>query len=186
MEAASGSTSISSDRLARLTGHTAAQVRRDLAYFGNFGKRGVGYSVADLSNQLGSIVGIDHNWNMALIGVGNLGKALLAYRGFEQRGFKIVGAYDNDARKIGSTVSDLTVEPLSKLSGSVKQLDVQLAIIATSAESAQEVLDLSINCGIMAVLNFAPVRLTAPEEVQIANVDLTVEVEYLSYWLTRK
>ncbi len=186
MEAASGGTSISSDRLAHLTGHTAAQVRRDLAYFGNFGKRGVGYSVSDLSNQLVSIVGIDHNWNMALIGAGNLGKALLAYKGFEQRGFKIVGAYDNDARKIGSTISNLTVESLSKLSESAKRLDIQLAIIATSAESAQEVLDLSVDSGIMAVLNFAPVRLNAPDTVQIANVDLTVEVEYLSYWLTNK
>ena len=186
LEAASGTQSISSARISAVTGFTAAQVRRDLANFGHFGRRGVGYSVDGLQKNLRAILGVDVGWRLALLGVGNLGKALLAYRGFDQMGFKIVAAFDNDHRKVGATLSGLTVEPVSEVARRVSELDIQLAILATPAEAAQEVLDNLVDAGIRAVLNFAPRRLQAPAEVEISNVDLTIEVEYLSYSLTRR
>ncbi len=186
LEAASGTQSISSARLSEVTGFTAAQIRRDLANFGHFGRRGVGYSVEGLRQELRAILGVDIEWNLALIGVGNLGKALLAYRGFNQMGFRIIAAFDNDQRKVGSTLSGLTVEPVSMLAERVRVFGIELAIITTPAEVAQEVLDSLVAGGIHAVLNFAPRRLHAPEGVQISNVDLTIEVEYLSHSLTRR
>ncbi len=186
LEAASGTQSISSARISAVTGFTAAQVRRDLANFGHFGRRGVGYSVDGLQKNLRAILGVDVGWRLALLGVGNLGKALLAYRGFDQMGFKIVAAFDNDHRKVGATLSGLTVEPVSEVARRVSELDIQLAILATPAEAAQEVLDNLLAAGIRAVLNFAPRRLQAPAEVEISNVDLAIEVEYLSYSLTRR
>ena len=186
LEAASGTQSISSARLAEVTGFTAAQIRRDLANFGHFGRRGVGYAVDGLRQELRAILGVDIEWNLALIGVGNLGKALLAYRGFNQMGFKIVAAFDNDQRKVGSTLSGLTVEPVSKLAERVREFGIELAIMTTPAEAAQEVLDGLVAAGIRAVLNFAPRRLHAPKEIQISNVDLTIEVEYLSHSLTQR
>ena len=186
LEAASGTQSISSARLSEVTGFAAAQIRRDLANFGHFGRRGVGYSVEGLRQELRAILGVDIEWNLALIGVGNLGKALLAYRGFNQMGFRIIAAFDNDQRKVGSTLSGLTVEPVSMLAERVRVFGIELAIITTPAEVAQEVLDSLVAGGIHAVLNFAPRRLHAPEGVQISNVDLTIEVEYLSHSLTRR
>ncbi len=186
LEAASGTQSISSARLSEVTGFTAAQIRRDLANFGHFGRRGVGYSVEGLRQELRAILGVDIEWNLALIGVGNLGKALLAYRGFNQMGFRIIAAFDNDQRKVGSSLSGLTVEPVSMLAERVRVFGIELAIITTPAEVAQEVLDSLVAVGIHAVLNFAPRRLHAPEGVQISNVDLTIEVEYLSHSLTRR
>lgn len=186
LEAASGTQSISSARISAVTGFTAAQVRRDLANFGHFGRRGVGYSVDGLQKNLRAILGVDVGWRLALLGVGNLGKALLAYRGFDQMGFKIVAAFDNDHRKVGATLSGLTVEPVSEVARRVSELDIQLAILATPAEAAQDVLDNLLAAGIRAVLNFAPRRLQAPAEVEISNVDLAIEVEYLSYSLTRR
>ncbi|MCY4109556.1 MAG: redox-sensing transcriptional repressor Rex [Chloroflexi bacterium] len=186
LEAASGTQSISSARLSEVTGFTAAQIRRDLANFGHFGRRGVGYSVEGLRLELRAILGVDIEWSVALIGVGNLGKALLAYKGFNQMGFTIAAAFDNDQRKVGSTLSGLTVEPISKLAERVRELGIQLAIMTTPAEAAQEVLDSLVASGIRAVLNFAPRRLRAPEGVQISNVDLTIEVEYLSHSLSQR
>lgn len=184
--AATGADSISSQRLAQLTGLTAAQVRRDLAYFGNFGKRGVGYSVKTLQAGIKSILGIDGSWRLALVGVGNLGRALLAYRGFEQQGFKIVAAFDIDQRKVGALVAGLQVEPVENLERRVREHGIQLAIVAVPADAAQAVLDRLVAAGIRAVLNFAPRKLEAPEAVRVSNVDLSIEVEYLSYSLTHQ
>ena len=186
LESASGTQSISSARLSEVTGFTAAQIRRDLANFGHFGRRGVGYSVEGLRQELRAILGVDVEWNLVLIGVGNLGKALLAYRGFNQMGFRIIAAFDNDQRKVGSTLSGLTVEPVSKLGERISEFDIELAIMTTPAEAAQEVLDGLVAAGIRAVLNFAPRRLYAPKGVQISNVDLTIEVEYLSHSLIQR
>ena len=186
LESASGTQSISSARLSEVTGFTAAQIRRDLANFGHFGRRGVGYSVEGLRQELRAILGVDVEWNLVLIGVGNLGKALLAYRGFNQMGFRIIAAFDNDQRKVGSTLSGLTVEPVSELGERIGEFDIELAIMTTPAEAAQEVLDSLVAAGIRAVLNFAPRRLYAPKGVQISNVDLTIEVEYLSHSLIQR
>lgn len=186
MEAASGTQSISSARLSALTGFTAAQVRRDLAYFGHFGRRGVGYAVEGLQAKIRTILGIDAEWALALVGVGNLGRALLAYRGFDQQGFKIIAAFDNDQRKVGAMVSGVRVDPVDNLACVIRDRDIQLAILATPADAAQEILDELVAAGIRAVLNFAPGRLHAPEDVKISHVDLSIEVEYLSYSLTQR
>ena len=186
LEAASGTQNISSARLSALTGFTAAQVRRDLAYFGHFGRRGVGYAVDGLQAKIRMILGIDAEWALALVGVGNLGRALLAYKGFAQQGFRIIAAFDNDQRKVGAMVSGVRVDPVENLAGVIRDREIQLAVLATPADAAQEVLDELVAAGIRAVLNFAPRILHASEDVKISHVDLSIEVEYLSYSLTQR
>jgi redox-sensing transcriptional repressor len=186
IEAAQGTTDISSARLSRLSGFSAPQVRRDLAYFGSFGKRGVGYSVRGLRDAIGTILGMDQPMNLAMVGVGNLGRALLAYRGFARQDSQFVVAFDADARKIGSTVAGVSVEPVGKMGRLLREHDVRLAIIAVPATQAQDVLDDLVGAGIKAILNFAPRVLEAPDDVMVSNVDLAVEVEYLSYSLANR
>ena len=186
VEGAQGTADISSARLSRLSGFSAPQVRRDLAYFGSFGKRGVGYSVRGLRAAIGTILGTDQAMNLAMVGVGNLGRALLAYRGFARQNLRFVVAFDADARKIGSTVAGVPVEPIAEVGRLVGEHDVRLAIIAVPATAAQVVLDDLVEAGIKAILNFAPRALEAPEDVMVSNVDLAVEVEYLSYSLANR
>jgi redox-sensing transcriptional repressor len=183
VEMAVGTKNISSARLSRLSGFSAPQVRRDLAYFGSFGKRGVGYSVGRLREEVGSILGTDQPRNITMVGVGNLGRALLAYKGFDRHGTRFAVAFDADARKIGSTVAGVPVEPLSDMERLVQEHAIELALIAVPAAAAQDVVDSLVAAGIKAILNFAPRALTAPEDVKLTNVDLAVEVEYLSYSL---
>ena len=173
----------SSERLSRLTGFSAPQVRRDLACFGHFGRRGVGYPVKALRAEIRSILGIDRDWKVCVVGVGNLGNALMRYAGFEERGFKVVAAFDASPAKVGLTVGGVKVEPVAGLSRRVREEGVQLAIISVPAEAAQEVLDQLVAGGVRAVLNFARRTLAAPEDVVISSVDLAVEIEYLSYAL---
>lgn len=186
IEAAQGTADISSARLSRLSGFSAPQVRRDLAYFGSFGKRGVGYSVKGLRDAIGSILGMDRPMNLAMVGVGNLGMALLAYRGFSRQDLHFVVAFDADARKIGSTVAGVQVEPVGEMGRLLREHDVRLVIIAVPATQAQDVLDDLVGAGIKAILNFAPQVLEAPDDVMVSNVDLAVEVEYLSYSLANR
>jgi redox-sensing transcriptional repressor len=183
VEMAVGTENISSARLSRLSGFSAPQVRRDLAYFGSFGKRGVGYSVSRLREELGSILGTDQPRNITMVGVGNLGRALLAYKGFDRHGTRFAVAFDTDVRKIGSTVAGVPVEPLSDLDRLVQEHAIELALIAVPGAAAQDVVDSLVAAGIKAILNFAPRALTAPKDVKVTNVDLAVEVEYLSYLL---
>jgi redox-sensing transcriptional repressor len=175
---------ISSERLSELTGFTAAQVRRDLAYFGSFGKRGVGYAVTTLRGQLASILGIDRRWRVGLVGVGNLGKALLFYRGFADQGFEFVAAFDIDPAKIGTTLGALEVQPISNLAASAPGDRVDIVLVAVPADAAQSVVDGAVAAGVRAILNFAPVQLRVPPDVRLSNVDLSMEVEYLTYSLT--
>lgn len=175
---------LSSEKMSRLTGFTAAQVRRDLAYFGSFGKRGVGYDVAELQHSLRSILGIDHPWSIALVGVGNLGTALLSYRGFSSQGFHIVAAFDSDATKHGRRFGNLVVRAMEELPLAVKEHNISMAIVAVPAQEAQNVVDHVVAAGIKGILNFAPVMLQVPKGVNLARVDLSIEIEYLSYLLT--
>ncbi len=183
VEVAVGTANISSARLSRMSGFSAPQVRRDLAYFGSFGKRGVGYSVGRLREELGAILGTDQLRNIMMVGVGNLGRALLAYKGFDRHGTRFAVAFDTDARKIGSTVAGVPVKPLSDVERLVEEHGIELALIAVPATAAQDVVDSLVAAGIKAILNFAPRALTAPKDVKMTNVDLAVEVEYLSYSL---
>jgi redox-sensing transcriptional repressor len=184
LEAHGDTEPLSSERMSRLTGFTAAQVRRDLAYFGSFGKRGVGYDIAELQQSLRSILGIDHPWSIALIGVGNLGTALLSYRNFAAQGFHIVVAFDVDATKHGRRFGQIVVRPMEELPRIVREQGVSMAIVAVPAGEAQRVVDTVIAAGIKGILNFAPVKLEVPRGVYLARVDLSIEIEYLSYLLT--
>ena len=177
---------VSSEKIASLTGFTAAQVRRDLAYFGTFGRRGVGYENRDLQRSLATILGIDRGWRIALIGVGNLGLALLSYRGFPRQGFHVAAAFDRDPRKAGQSVRRVQIRPMSELPTVARDLDLQMAVIAVPADSAQEVANAVVAAGITGILNFAPMKLAVPEHVHLQNVDLSIEIEYLSYLLTHE
>ena len=181
---AQGVQNISSEALSGLTGFTAAQVRRDLAYFGSFGKRGVGYAVSELLRELAAILGIDRSWRIGLIGVGNLGMALLSYPGFARQGFHIVTAYDLDPRKVGAQFGSVRVESVDRMAESMREHSIEIVMLAVPANAAQGAAEWAVAGGARAILNFAPVQLQLPPHVQLASVDLSLEVEYLTYSLT--
>ena len=181
-----GATNQSSESISQLTGFTAAQVRRDLAHFGSFGKRGVGYSVHPLMNHLASILGITLGWKIGLIGVGNLGRALLAYRGFTEQGFELVAAFDKSHAVIGESINDINVQNIENLAATVAAERIDIAIITVPELAAQAVVDQAVAAGIRAILNFAPKQLRVPAHVELSNVDLAMEVEYLSYTLSNQ
>jgi redox-sensing transcriptional repressor len=172
---------VSSSQLGRSLGLTAAQVRKDLAYFGQFGFPGVGYKVQHLIAQLRRILGTDKTWLMALVGVGNLGRALVRYRGFEKQNFEIVAVFDNDPRVVGTTVGTLAVQPLDDLEESVRKRKIRIAIIAVPAEAAQGVADRLVAAGIRGILNFAPTTIVVPDPVKCCAVDLAVQLEQLTF-----
>ncbi len=156
-------------------------MRKDFAYFGQFGHPGIGYRVDDLIVQVKRILGTDKIWNVLLVGAGNLGRALLAYRGFEQKGFRIVSVFDSDAEKIGRKLGQFTVEPLAQLDATIQAKNIRLGIIAVPAEAAQKVADQLMAAGLRGLLNFAPVSITVPEDVALNAVDLAVQLEQLSF-----
>lgn len=173
--------SISSGEIAEGMGGTPAQVRKDLAYFGEFGTRGVGYNVKQLNQEIKNILGLSKKWKMILIGAGNLGSALSQYRGFRERGFEIIGVFDNDLNKVGLKLNGLPIYPVSELESYVAENDISIAIIAVPGEYAQDVADMLLETTVKGILNFAPVVLTVPEEMKVRNVDLSVNLEVLSY-----
>ena len=176
---------ISSLGLAELTQCSAAQVRKDLAYFGQFGTPGRGYSVELLKKELKKILGTDRAWDVALVGVGNLGLALLTYKGFKSQGFNIKHAFDNDRKKIDKVKKDIKIKDIKDLKGVVKSNKIDMAIVAVPQDAAQEVIDRLVSSGIKAILNFAPVVPKAPERVEVLNIDLSIELERLTYFLKR-
>jgi redox-sensing transcriptional repressor len=178
-----GVESVSSEHLSTLTGSTAAQVRRDLAYFGSFGRRGVGYDVRSLQAHVQDILGIGKGWPMALVGVGNLGSALLAYDGFPRQGFRIVEAFDSDPRRVDTVIRDVMVRPMDQLNEIVQERHIVMALLAVPAKAAQAVTEQLMDAGVRCLLNFAPIALKVPSHVYLASVDLSIEVEYLSYLL---
>ena len=176
-----------SQELAELVGTSDGQVRKDLAYFGEFGVPGQGYRVGTLKEEISRILAVDKSWSIALVGVGNLGAALLAYAGFKRQGFKIRVAFDNDLSKIGKVWQGVRIEDVEKIPQILaEQAEIKMAIIATPAKAAQEVANKLIEGGVKAILNFAPVRIIVPARVKLRNVDLSIELEALSYFLGRK
>src|SRR5690554_5409100 len=155
-----GITTVSSQNIAQATGVTPAQVRKDLAYFGEFGTRGVGYNSRELYNYIMKILGLDKRWSIAIIGAGNLGRALSQYKGFQQRGFDVICIFDNDPKKIGKKLANIDIYSLDMLEEKVKELDIDLGIIAVPALAAQDVADKLVNVGIRGIINFAPVNIT--------------------------
>ena len=174
---------ISSEQLARAVGHTAAQVRRDLTCFGTFGTPGKGYNIAELEAELSEILGKEKCWNVVLVGVGNLGSALLAYKGFQSRHHTIVAAFDRDFRKIGTHVEGLEIQDIRDLADSVPRTGAEIGIVSVPGAAAQEVVDALISVGIRGILNFAPARVTVPEGVILRYVDLSIESDRLCYLL---
>nr|MDA8226629.1 redox-sensing transcriptional repressor Rex [Desulfitobacterium hafniense] len=176
-----GIVTISSGEIAEGVGVSPAQVRKDLAYFGEFGTRGVGYNVKDLLRHTMKILGLSQEWPTVVVGAGNLGSALVSYKGFRDRGFKIVAIFDNDLTKIGKNILDLEVLPIDKLSEVVKENRVKIGILAVPSTVAQRVADEMIQAGVKAILNFAPKVITVPDDVEVRNIDLSVRLEILTF-----
>jgi redox-sensing transcriptional repressor len=183
---ASGQQTISSGQLGTLLGFSDAQVRKDLGFFGQFGYPGVGYRCDELIRAMRDILGTNHPWPVAMVGVGNLGQALLGYRGFGRQNFSIVAAFDADPAKVGQTIQGLTIQPLAELAATVHAKHIRLGMIVVPAQRAQEAADGLVAAGVEGIVNFAPVTLILPPHVQVVGVDLAIELEQLSFAVTSK
>jgi len=180
-----GVKTVSSDRIAEINNITSAQVRKDLSFFGAFGKRGLGYNTQALKEEISKILGLKKTWNVALAGVGNIGKALIDYEEFRKQGFIITALFDRDEKKVGSTIKGLQIHHIDNVCQITKEKNIEIAIIAVPAKNAQEVIDQFITCGVRAFLNFAPITIKTPENVQVKNENMSIELEALSYYLTQ-
>ena len=183
--AAEGSKTISSEKLAKRFHLNSAQIRKDLAYFGEFGVRGVGYYVEELRGQLQKILGLNKEHRVAIIGAGRLGTALTDYYGFQQRNFTVVALFDADEEKIGAKIGDVEIFDIENFTEIVEQYKIDVAVIAVPAEFAQSALKKVINAGIKAVMNFAPTPLRVSKDVKLKTIDLTISLESLSYFLAQ-
>ena len=181
-----GLVTISSDELARRGGTTSAQVRKDLSFFGSFGKRGLGYSVPELTESLREILGLRRDWQVIIVGAGKIGTALAQYRGFRQRGFRVTAVYDRDPKKIGTRWDALTVRDMAEIERDIAKEHPDIAVLTTPAEEAQVVVDRLVSAGMRALLNFAPIQLQVPPEVTLKNVNMAMELEGLSFALTNR
>jgi redox-sensing transcriptional repressor len=176
-----GHETTSSSQLGSLLGFSDAQVRKDLAYFGHFGHPGIGYRSAELISAIRRILGTDRDWPVVLVGTGNLGRALLGYRGFSHQGFRIVAAFDVDPAKIGTAIEGVSVLDLGELADVVGRNQIKLGLIAVPATTAQSVSDRLVAAGVEGIVNFAPVTLALPAGVSLVGVDLAIELEQLSF-----
>lgn len=174
---------VSSKQLGDQLQMTPAQIRKDLSYFGRFGKQGRGYPVKYLFTELRQVLGLDDQWNTILVGVGRLGTAIIEYPGFTPEGFNIVAAFDADVSQIGTSVGSLRIQDLSDLSQTISNLNVSIAIVAVPAAHAQNVIDQLVQYGIRAVLNYAPVGAQVPSHVKLRNVDPIIALQSMSYYL---
>ena len=181
-----GYETISSKELAKREKLTPAQVRKDLSFFGSFGTRGLGYPVKQLMQQIAEILGINRVWNVALIGVGNVGSALVSYKEFAKQGFIIKQVFDNDQRKIGSNHKGIIVSDSADMKRLLKEHEISIVILTVPASAAQLVCDDVIEAGVKAILNFAPVNLRVPDDVLLRNENMAIELEHLSFSLTNR
>ena len=184
--AESKTVTISSERLAEMAGVNAAKVRKDLSYLGSYGTRGVGYDVEYLLFQISRELGLTQDWPVVIVGIGNLGHALANYRGFGARGFRVVALVDADASKVGEQVGDLRVRHLDELPAIAGDGAVAIGIIATPAGAAQDVADRLVQAGVTSILNFAPAVITVPPDVSLRKVDLSIELQILSFYQQRR
>lgn len=181
-----GQGTVSSEALATRGGTTSAQVRKDLSFFGSFGKRGLGYPVADLAGKLRGILGLDRRYRLAVVGAGKIGSALVQYRGFRQRGFDIVAIFDNDPAKAGRTFDGMEVRASNELESRLCTDPVDIGVIVVPGDQAQAVADRLVKCGVKAILNFAPAQLSVPDDIALKNVNLALELEALSFALANR
>lgn len=183
---ARGLTTISSEELAGRGGTTSAQVRKDLSFFGSFGKRGLGYSVPELAGRLREILGLGREWRVVIVGAGKIGAALAQYRGFRQRGFNILAAYDSNPEKVGRALDGISVRDIEQIEADFRRERPDIVVLTVPAEQAQHVLDRVVKAGIKAILNFAPTQLQAPADVTVKSVNMAMELEGLSFALTNR
>ena len=183
---AAGQQTISSGQLGTLLGFSDAQVRKDLGFFGQFGYPGVGYRCDELIRAMRDILGTNHPWSVAMVGVGNLGQALLGYRGFGRQNFAIAAAFDADPAKVGQVIQGIRIQPLDELAETVRTLGIRLGMIVVPVGAAQEAADRLVAAGVEGIVNFAPVTLVLPQHVQNVGVDLAIELEQLSFAVTTK
>lgn len=181
-----GQQKISSDALAEDGGTTSAQVRKDLSFFGSFGKRGRGYDVAELVSQLQVILGLGREWKVYIVGAGKIGAALVSYRGFSQRGFRVLGIYDNNPQLVGRMIDGVGVRSMSQLEHDATRELPDIAIITVPAEYAQSVADRVVSAGIRAIMNFAPAPIHTPTSVTVKSVNMALELEGLAYALVHR
>ena len=181
-----GLTTISSDELAKRGGTTSAQVRKDLSFFGSFGKRGLGYSVPELATALREILGLGRQWRVCIVGVGKIGAALARYEGFADRGFNVTGLYDSDPSKVGHPSGSVTVRDTADLEKDVHAGRYDIAVITVPAETAQPIVDRLVKAGMKAILSFAPTQLTVPADVELRTVNMAMELEALTFALTNR
>jgi redox-sensing transcriptional repressor len=181
-----GLSTISSEELANRGGTTSAQVRKDLSFFGSFGKRGLGYSVPELATRLREILGLGKEWRVVIVGAGKIGAALAQYRGFRHRGFNILAAYDNNADKIGRKLEGIPVRDIELLERDIQRDHPDIVVLTVPGEEAQNVVDRIVKAGVKAILNFAPAQLHAPADVAIKTVNMAMELEGLSFALTNR
>jgi redox-sensing transcriptional repressor len=178
-----GAETLSSADIEARTGISSGQVRKDLSYFGEFGKPGLGYAVTPLVNRLAHIMRLDREQPVMLVGAGNLGTALAGYSGFGESHFRLLAIYDNNYSKIGRKIWDLEIQDIERMPELNAAMGVQIGIITTPAAAAQTVADYMVRSGVRVILNFAPTRINVPKEVVVRNVDLTQELQILCYYL---
>jgi redox-sensing transcriptional repressor len=174
---------VSSEQLGLELHMTPAQIRKDLSYFGRFGKQGRGYNVSRLVEELRLILGLDRSWNAALVGVGRLGRAILSYPGFRPEGFSIVAAFDADSATVGESIDGITIDSLERIPVVVSDLNIAIGIVAVPSRFAQPVIDRLVEAGIGAILNYAPITTHAPDHVKIQNIDPVISLQSMTYYL---
>lgn len=173
----------SSQELGERLGISAAQIRKDLSQFGEFGKQGTGYSIDYLAEQIRQILKVDRVWDIAVVGAGDIGSAVARYQGFANRGLQVAMIFDNAPEKIGSQVGTFTVQDIAKLESEIKQAGIRVAMIATPSEKAQEVANQLISAGVLAILNYAPINLSVPENVHVQYIDPVIHLQRMTYYL---
>ncbi|KAA3630970.1 MAG: redox-sensing transcriptional repressor Rex [Calditrichaeota bacterium] len=176
-----GFDTVSSKELAKREKLTPAQVRKDLSFFGSFGTRGLGYDVGELKGKIAEILGINRVWRIAVVGIGNIGSALVSYKEFTRQGFHIVKLFDNDQRKIGSNHKGITVSDIQNLEKEIRDANIEMVILTVPATVAQYMVDDVVRAGVKAILNFAPINLKVPPDVYLRNENMSMELEYLSF-----
>jgi redox-sensing transcriptional repressor len=183
---ADGAATTSSDDLAKLGGTTSAQVRKDLSFFGSFGKRGLGYSVPELASALREILGLGKQWRVCIIGAGKIGAALARYGGFAERGFNVTALYDSDPAKVGHRSGSIVIRDTKDLEKDVQAGRYDIGVITVPAENAQAIVDRLVKAGMKAILSFAPTQLSVPDDVELRTVNMAMELEGLTFALTNR
>ncbi len=173
----------SSQELGERLGISAAQIRKDLSQFGEFGKQGTGYNIDFLTDQLRQILCVNRVWDVAIVGIGDVGHALARYQGFSNRGFRIVLLFDNDPQKIGTNVGGFSIQSISEMVAKIREAGVQIAMLSVPVEHAQQVTDLLLEAGVKAILNYAPINISVPANVRVQYIDPVLHLQRMTYYL---